>query len=140
MKKFIVLIIALFVGLFVSNYTTSTDTVKKNDITTVAVCTDNNVVLATDVLDTDYSFINSGTDVHYYLNSIATNSNNHSTVLNSSNLLFPTYGITTVYTPIITTYESVSISDAKTLGLLGIRNRVHFNIYLYHFENKLGQT
>jgi hypothetical protein len=142
MKKFIVLIISLFLGMFLSNITTSTNTIKKNDITVLATCTGNNVVLATNVLDTNYSFINSGTNLHYYLNSIADIcSNNHSTNLNSSNLLTPIFGISKVYTSIVTTYESVSNPDkAKTLGLLGIRNRLHFNLYLYHSVNKLGRT
>jgi hypothetical protein len=141
MKKFIVLLISLFIGMFLSNITTSTDTIKKNDITVLATCTDNNVVLATNVLDTNYSFINSGTNIHYYVNSIANiYSNNHSTNLNSSNLLIPIFGISKVYTSIVTTYESVSISDVKTVGLQEIRSRLHFNLYLYHSVNKLGRT
>ena len=141
MKKFIVLLISLFLGLFLST-NIQVDTIKKNDITTLAICTDNNVdIVSTNVISTDYSFINTGSDIHYYLNGIMANniSNNHSTIVNSVKL-YTDYLISAVNITLSFLSYVDYLPITKTDGLLGVMNKVHFNIYLYHFINKLGQT
>jgi len=140
MKKFIVLIICLFIGLFISN-NNQIDTVKKNDITTLAICTDNNVdIVSTNVISTDYSFINTGSDIHYFLNSINANSNNHSIITNNV-ILHMSYLISYVRNTLLKQSEITYLNTTKTDGLSGkIVNKIDFNVYLNHSNNKLGET
>jgi hypothetical protein len=80
MKKFIILLISLFLGVFLSN-NIQIDKIEKNDITTLAVCTDNHVdILSTDPPPTVYTTISTGNDLQSYL---ANSINNHSTKINS---------------------------------------------------------
>jgi hypothetical protein len=143
MKKFIILLICLFLGAFIST-NHSTDTIKKNDITTLAVCTDNNAtIVVADVISADYSFINTGSSLYYHLNSIdianINSSNNHSTITNSVRV-YMSYIISRISNTLTFTTEVARIST-RTLGLLGtIVNKVAFNQYLYHSNNKLGNT
>lgn len=138
MKKFIVLLIMLFIGVFIStNYSNKEEL--KNDITVLAPCTDNNVVLSTDLLSADYSYIVNGSSIHYYLSNCTNISNNHSIVTNSIKLKF-NFIYSNFNNTINFLYESVHNPKAKTIGLQGIINKIHFNVYLYHSNNKLGQT
>jgi len=139
MKKFIVLLVCLFIGMFISN-NISTDTIKKNDITTVAVCTDNNVdVISAELFTTDVLYTNNGSSLYYYLNSIST-SNNQSSVITNSIKLHMLYLMSYVNNTLIKIYDLVRIPNTKDVGLVGIDNKRYFNIYLYQTINKLGRT
>ena len=139
MKKFIILLISLFIGMFISN-NISTDTIKKNDITTVAVCTDNNVdVISAELFTTDVLYTNNGSSLYYYLNSIST-SNNQSSVITNSIKLHMLYLMSYVNNTLIKIYDLVRIPNTKDVGLVGIDNKGYFNIYLYQTINKLGRT
>ena len=136
MKKFIVLLISLFLGVILSN-NTQIDKIEKNDITTLAVCTDNHI----DVLSIDspvvYIITSTGSDIQYCLaNSIS----NHSTKINNV-LLFISDYITYIRGNTLGIQSKVARIPTKTLGLLKtVVNKIDFNIYLYHVINKLGQT
>lgn len=139
MKKFIVLLVCLFIGMFISNNYQS-DTIKKNDITTVAVCTDNNVdVISAELFTTDMLNTNNGSSLYYYLNGITTSNNQSSVITNSINLHM-SYLISYVNNTLTVTYDLVRIPNTKDVGLVGIDNKEYFNIYLYQTINKLGRT
>lgn len=140
MKKFIILLISLFLGVFISN-NIHVDKKVKNDITVVAPCTDNNVILATNVDNVHSVYTINEANIHYYINSQYNNynSNNHS-IKNSTIVLYKDMTISYIYNFIKSQYKSVQILyNAKTIGLQGI-GRIYTNIYLYHATNKLGQT
>jgi hypothetical protein len=125
--------------MFISN-NISTDTIKKNDITTVAVCTDNNVdVISAELFTTDVLYTNNGNSLYYYINSI-TNSNNQSSVITNSINLHMSYLMSYVNNTLIKIYDLVRIPNTKDVGLVGIDNKGYFNIYLYQTINKLGRT
>lgn len=140
MKKFIILLISLFLGVFIST-STHIDTIEKNDITKVAVCTNTNVdVISAEELDINYSPVSTGSDIHYYLTGVPT-SNNHSTVLTNSIKLYMPSMVSYISNTLVTNYDVIYLPNTKDVGLVGIMNRSsQFNIYLYHFINMLGQT
>lgn len=141
MKKFIILLISLFLGVFISN-NIHVDKKVKNDITVVAPCTDNNVILATNVDNVHSVYTINEANIHYYINSQynnQTNSNNHS-IKNNTIILYKDMIMSYIYNYIKFPYKSTQILyNAKTVGLQGI-GRIYTNIYLYHAINKLGQT
>lgn len=140
MKKFIILIVCLFIGLFIST-NNQVDKKVKNDITKVAVCTNTNVdVISAEEIDINYSPVSTGSDIYYYLTGVPI-SNNHSTILSNSINLYISALITYINNTLVTTYDVIYIPNTKDVGLAGIMNKSnYFNIYLYHFTNKLGQT
>jgi hypothetical protein len=140
MKKFIILLISLFLGVFISS-NTHVDKKVKNDITKVAVCTNTNVdVISAEEIDINYSPVSTGSDIYYYLTGVST-SNNHSTVLTNSIKLYMPSMVSYISNTLATNYDVIYLPNTKDVGLAGIMNRSsHFNIYLYHFINKLGQT
>jgi len=140
MKKLIIFLILLFIGVLVSNKNSSVKEIKKNDITSVAVCTNNYIITSNDVVNHDYCFVNTGSDVQYYLSVINNNISNYhfiSCATNYYNLL----GLIVNRLYLRKELFSIRFSEkAKTVGLRMIMNRLAFNTYLYHSQNKLGRT
>ena len=139
MKKFIILLISLFLGVFIST-NTHVDKKVKNDITKVAVCTNSNVdVISAEEIDINYLSVSTGSDIYYYLTGVS--SNNHSSVLTNITKIYMPSMVSYVSNILTVNYDVIRIPNTKDVGLAGVMNRSYpFNIYLYHFTNKLGQT